>query len=124
MHTLCNKKGNPLKFIFTGGEINDCTQAESLIEGVKCKSIIADKGYDSGKILEKIKELKAEAVIPPTKNRVEQREYDKEKYKERNLIERLFNKMKSFRRFATRYEKLSQAFEGFVYFIGIWLWIK
>jgi transposase len=113
-----------LRFIFSGGQINDCTQAEDLLSGVKCKSVIADKGYDSAKILEKIKELKAEAVIPPTKNRVHQREYDKEKYRERNLIERLFNRMKSFRRFATRYEKLSLAFEGFVYFIGIWLWIK
>ena len=74
MHTLCNKKGNPLRFIFTGGEINDCTQAENLLNGVKCKSIIADKGYDSDKILEKIRMLKAEAVIPPTRNRIHQRE--------------------------------------------------
>jgi len=124
IHTLCNKKGNPLRFIFTGGERNDCTQGENLLSGMECKSVIADKGYDTAKILSKIRGMKAEIVIPSSKTRKQQREYDKEKYRERNLIERLFNKMKRFRRFATRYEKLSLAFEGFVYFIGIWLWIK
>ena len=53
-------------------------------------------------MLEKIKELGASAVVPPKSNRKVQREYDRELYKERNLIERTFNKLKRFGRLATR----------------------
>jgi transposase len=57
--------------------------------------VIADKGYDSERVLEKIKELGASAVIPsPKSNRKVQRDYDRELYKRRNLIERTFNKLK------------------------------
>ena len=58
----------------------------------------------------------AEAVIPPRSNRIEQREYDKHTYKERNLIERFFNKLKQYRRVATRYEKTTQNYLAMVHF--------
>ncbi len=67
--------------------------------------MIADKGYDSENVLGKVKELGALAVIPPRSNRKVQREHDRELYKERNLIERAFNKLKRFRRIATRYDR-------------------
>lgn len=70
------------------------------------------------------KDAKAEAVIPSRVRRKAPREYDKELYKERNLIERMFNKIKHFRRVATRYDKLDIAYLGFVFIAGIFLWLK
>ena len=66
----------------------------------------------------------AEAVIPPRARRKIKREYDVDLYKERNLIERMFNKMKNFRRVATRYDKLDIAYMAFVLISGIYLWLK
>lgn len=124
IHTLCDALGYPLKFIVTGGQCSDYKQALPLLENAKPDFVLADKGYDADYIIDKIKTTGAEPVIPPRLNRLKQREYDKEIYKERNIIERLFGKMKHFRRFATRYDKLSINFEAFIYFIAIWIWLK
>ncbi|MBL3284899.1 IS5 family transposase domain protein [Rickettsiales endosymbiont of Paramecium tredecaurelia] len=70
------------------------------------------------------KDAKAEVVIPSRARRKVPREYDEELYKERNLIERMFNKLKHFRRVATRYDKLDIAYLGFVFIAGIYRWIK
>jgi len=67
--------------------------------------VIADKGYDSNKILAFIRSQGAIAVIPPKSNRKNPQEYDRELYKQRNLIERAFNKLKHWRRIATRYDR-------------------
>lgn len=73
---------------------------------------------------EKIAETGAEIVIPPKRNRKVQRDYDAELYKERNQIERFFNKLKQFRRVATRYDKLLENFMGFVKLAAIAIWIR
>jgi len=86
--------------------------------------LIADKGYDATYIIEKVKELGMKPLIPPRSNRKNQRKYDKELYKKRNLIERMFNKMKHFRRVATRYDKLATSFLSFVHIAGISLWLN
>ena len=72
--------------------------------------VIADKAYDSDKILDKIAQMEAMAVIPPKSNRKEQRDFDKHYYKDRNLIERFFCRLKQFRGIATRYCKRGQYF--------------
>jgi transposase len=66
----------------------------------------------------------AEVVIPPKSNRKEARYFDKDLYKERNSIERMFNKIKHFRRVATRYDKTASAYLSFVLVAGICLWLK
>lgn len=76
--------------------------------------MIGDKGYDSDEFVDAIKAEGAVAVIPPRENRIQQREYDKEQYKDRNLVERFWSRMKQFRRVATRYEKTACNFLGFV----------
>ena len=73
-----------------------------------------DKAYDSNAIRAKLAAKGIEPVIPPTANRLDIIVYDKEQYKQRNKVERLFNKLKQFRRVATRYEKLTATFFGFV----------
>ena len=72
--------------------------------------MIADRGYDSDGILDFVQGQGAVAVIPPTSNRRVIRAYDREVYKQRNLIERAFNKLKNWRRIATRYDRRSLYF--------------
>jgi len=85
--------------------------------------VIADRGYDGENVLEKVKELGALAVIPSRSNRKVQREYDRELYKERNLIERAFNKLKRFRRIATRYDRKAVYFKSFLYLAASPMWL-
>ena len=84
---------------------------------------MADKGYDSDEILEFLAIRGAQACIPPKFNRIIQREYDKHLYKERNLVERFFNRIKHFRRLATRYEKHSQNFLGMLTLVAAVIWL-
>jgi transposase len=86
------------------------------------KKLLADKGYDANYIVEYVGEEKA--VIPPRSMRKNPREYDHELYKERNLVERMFNKLKHFRRVATRYDKLATAFLSFVHLAASILLLK
>jgi len=123
IHMLTDALGRPLRFVLTGGQVNDCTQANSLLGNAKTGYVIADKGYDSEQVLEKVEELGAIAVIPPRSNRKEQREYDRELYKERNLIERTFNQLKHCRRLATRYDRKALYFRSFLYLAASLLWL-
>jgi hypothetical protein len=65
IHMLADALGRPLRFVVSTGQVHDCTQADRLLEDVETTHLIADKGYDSERVLEKIKELGASAVIPP-----------------------------------------------------------
>lgn len=86
------------------------------------QALLADKGYDADYIVDAVG--KGKAVIPPRTLRKTDRFYDKELYKERNLVERMFNKMKHFRRVATRYDKLATAYLSFVHIAAIFLLLK
>ncbi len=94
-----------------------------MLDDLRTAHVIADKGYDSNSVLEKIDELGAVAVIPPRSNRKVQRAYDRELYKERNLIERAVGKLKRFRRIATRYDRKAVYFKSFVYLAASLVWI-
>ena len=108
--------GNAVHFILTEGGIHDSKQAENLLEAVIHEKayVLGDKGYDSDKIIEFIESKSAIAVIPPKSNRKIQREYDKELYKNRNQVERFFNRIKQFRRIATRYDKSAESFSTMI----------
>jgi transposase len=120
---LADALGRPMRFVVTGGQVNDCTQAHRLLEGAETAHVIADKGYDSDGVLQKIEELGASAVIPPRSSRKVQRDYDRELYGERNLIERTFGKLKRFRRIATRYDRRALYFKSFLYLAASLLWV-
>ena len=90
--------------------MHDSVCANDLLENKCANFVLADKAYDSDKILEKIDAIGATAVIPPKSNRKTQREYDKYYYKERNLVERFFCRLKQFRGIATRYCKRGEYF--------------
>lgn len=110
--------------IGTPGQRNDIAFAHDLIDGLTADVMIADKGYDADHLIERVTQTGADAVIPPKRNRKLQRSYDIDLYKERNIIERFFNKLKQFRRVATRYDKLLVNFMGFVKLAAIAIWLK
>jgi len=116
--------GNPLRIILTEGQVHDIRQAEALIEGFACEKVLADKGYDSDKFREVIASQGAEAVIPPKRSRKEPIPYDKDVYKERNLVECFFNKIKNFRRIATRYDKTALSFAVMLALAAAMIWLR
>lgn len=116
--------GNPLRLILTEGQVHDIRQAEALIEGFACEKVLADKGYDSDKFRAVIASKGAEAVIPPKRSRKETIPYDKDVYKERNLVERFFNKIKNFRRIATRYDKTALSFAAMLALAAAMIWLR
>jgi transposase len=90
----------------------------------KADAVLADKGYDASYIVAEREAMGAEANIPPKSKRKTSRKYDLFLYKEGNVIERMFNKMKQFRGIVTRYGKTSVAFLGFIQLAAILLWLK
>jgi transposase len=119
IHVACDGLGKPVKIILTPGQKHDVTQGPALIAESDAKKKIADKGYDSDAFVEAIEATGAAAVIPPRSNRNEPRSYDKEAYKERNVVERYINVLKQCRRVATRYEKTARNFLGIVQLASI-----
>jgi transposase len=114
--------GMPIRAIITQGTTADCTQASRLIEGLTAEALLADKGYDTDAIVEQAKHQGMEVVIPPKRNRKEQREYDKELYKLRHLVENAFLHLKRWRGIATRYAKNTASFLAAVHIRCIALW--
>ena len=106
----------------TGGQAHDCPQAAALLKSIVAEHVLADKAYDSNDLLDVIAEMGAQAVIPAKVNRKIQRELDRERYKNRNRIERFFCRIKQFRRIATRYDKLSRRFASFILLVGAYVW--
>ena len=91
----------------------------------KMNKLLADKSYDAAKrVLELLHNAHVEAVIPPKANQIEQRQYDKETYKWRHLIENFFQKLKQYRAIATRYDKRSIAFLGGIYLAASIIWLN
>jgi putative transposase len=124
IHAAGDALGNPLRLIGTPGQRNDIAFAHELVDGFTAGATIGDKGYDANHLCQEIAKTGAEIVIPPKRNRKVQRAYDIDLYKERNIIERFFNKLKQFRRVATRYDKLLVNFMGFVKLAAIAIWLK
>jgi transposase len=116
--------GNPVRFILTGGERNDITQIELLLEGFEADYVLADKGYDGQRAMDAITRCGATPVVPRRKTTASRRLLDTQLYKDRNLIERYFNKIKHFRRIATRYDKLARNYAAFIYCVAAIKWIK
>ncbi len=119
LHAARDALGNPLRFLLTPGPRNDITQAAGLLDGYEPDAVIADKGYDADWLADQIAAAGAEVVIPPKKGRVAPRDYDRNLYADRNKIERLFNRLKHYRRVATRYDKLGPNYLAFVHVAAV-----
>ena len=124
IHLATDALGNAVRFILTGGERNDITQAEQLIENFAANHVIADKGYDAASFIMKLKECNSAIVIPSRANRKAQREIDTHLYKERHLIENQIGKLKHFRRVFSRFDKLAKNYLSFIYFASTIIWLR
>ena len=122
IHLVTDARGQPVRFALTGGQAGDAPQAIALLSGIETGGVIADKGYESNKILNFIQAQGAEVVIPPKSNRLEPWDYDRELYRTRNLIERAFNRLKQWRRLATRYDRRSLYFLSALYLVAAIVW--
>ena len=114
IHVAVDAQGQPVELRLGPGQEHDVLRGEELLASHEPKYVIADKGYDSDALVEVIAEHGAKAVIPPRSNRNEKRRYSKRRYKTRNLVERFFNRIKHYRRIATRYEKTARNYLTFV----------
>jgi transposase len=121
---LADALGRPLRFRITAGQAHDITAAQPLLEGQIADAVLADKAYDSNDLRDHIARMKAQAVIPSKRNRKAVIPHDTELYKQRNRIERCFNRLKHFRRFATRYDRRTIHFTGFVHLAAVMIWLR
>jgi transposase len=110
--------------ILTPGQAGDAPQAPALMAGFKANHVLADAAYDSNHIRACIADAGAKAVIPCNPTRKRLIPHDKEIYKARNRIERCFNKLKHFRRIATRYDRRASYFLAFVLIACVILWLR
>ena len=94
LHLAVDSNGMPVRAIITQGTTADCTEAINLIEGISAEHLLADRGYDSNKIIEQAIKQGMRVVIPPKKNRKQQREYDRYLYQIRHLVENAFLHLK------------------------------
>ncbi len=103
--------GNPTGFWLSGGQASELAGADALLPTLAAPTLIADRGYDAdARVLTPLHAAGKAAVIPPKRNRKEQREYDRDLYGARHLIENFFCKLKQFRAIATRYDKTKRNF--------------
>jgi putative transposase len=124
IHAAGDALGLPVRLIGTPGQRHDIAFAHELVQDIEAEALLADKGYDANHLVEKMQDRGTQIVIPAKQNRKTQRAYDTDLYRERNRIERFFNKLKQFRRVATRYDKLLANFMGFVKLAAIAIWLK
>jgi len=125
IHALVDGLGNPIGFHLTPGQACDLEGADVLLEEMEADILLADKGYDaSERVIEPLRQQGKTAVIPPKRNRRRQREYDKELYKARHLIENFLARLKQYRAIATRYDKLAESFLGGIYLAAIVIWLN
>ncbi len=125
IHALVDGLGNPLRLIFTGGGAKDSKEGVPLLEGfdIKGSAVLGDKAYGTVEILAFVRSNGGEVVIPPKSNTVNPWDCDYHRYKERSVVECFFNKLKHFRRVATRYDKRSAMFQAFTYIACIMIWL-
>jgi transposase len=124
IHMLADALGRPLRFILTGGQVHDVVPASALLDGINGGAVIADRAYDSNALRQLIADAGMTAVIPSTRSRKVPIPHDATLYKERNRIERCFNKLKHFRRFATRFDRRAAHFLAFIHIASAMIWMR
>lgn len=125
IHALVDALGNPLAFILTPGQVHDLEGADALLPQMEADTLIADKAFDAEERVIKVLEAAGKIpVIPPKSNRLHPRDYDKDLYQARHLIENFFCKLKQFRAIATRYDKTARNFLAAVHLAAAAIWLN
>jgi transposase len=116
--------GNPLGFILTPGQAHDLQGADALLPDMAAEALLADKAFDADeRVIEPLLARGKSVVIPPKSNRKVQRDFDKDAYKARHLIENFFCKLKQYRAIATRYDKTAHSYQGMIDLATLLMWL-
>jgi transposase len=111
IHALTDAQCRPLAFLLTGGQVADCSAGAALLDRLPdCDVVHADKGYDANAIRRQVEDHGALPNIPPKANRKWKPCFSPFLYRNRNAIERMFCRLKDFRRVATRYDRSATNF--------------
>lgn len=133
VHALVDALGNPIGFHLTPGQACDLDGADVPLNELAADTLLADKAYDAdervyacggAKPYERLERAGKTAVIPPKRNRTTLREYDKDLYKARHLIENFFAKLKQYRAIVTRYDKRARNFLDAIYLTAAVIWLN
>jgi len=125
IHALVATDGLPIRLSLSAGQAHDAPAAYGLLDRLPPRTIVlADKAYDADGIRNLIEEQGAVPNIPAKSNRKWKPCFSKRLYKERNLVERFFSKIKHFCRVATRYDKRPENFIAMVKLASIRLWLR
>ena len=125
IHALVDAKGLPLRFDLTGGQVHDSQAAAKLLDDLQPDCfVLADKAYDADWIRHQIDDQGAVANIPDRSNRTQSHDFSPTLYRERNRVERFFNRLKHCRRIATRYEKLAANYLAMIKLAAIRIWLR
>jgi putative transposase len=128
IHAACVDEVSSVGLVLSPGQNADCSHFSELYTSLDQDNVLEaaalDKGYDTNAIRERLAEDGIQPVIPPKSNRKEQIPYDAVVYRQRNRVERFFNRLKHFRRIATRYEKYACTFLAMVHLTAAFLYIR
>lgn len=120
----CDSLGRPVRFLIAPGQSHDILAVPALLEGHRPAAVLADRAYDAGSLRQHLDRIGAKAVIPSTRSRKAPIPHDPLIYKLRNRIERCFNRLKHFRRFATRYDRLARHYLAFIHIAAVMIWMR
>ncbi|MET8330051.1 IS5 family transposase [Streptomyces sp. NPDC005181] len=147
VHLACDGKGRPLGFVVTGGNVNDCTRFEQVMDAIRIPHagpgrprtrpdhVLGDKGYSSRKFRAYLRRRGIPHTIPERSDQKANRRnrgrhggrppaFNKQLYRHRNVVERCFNRLKQYRAIATRYDKTRESYEAAVTIASLLLWIR
>ncbi|MFJ1876862.1 IS5 family transposase [Streptomyces chartreusis] len=145
IHLVCDAFGRPLAFVLTGGNTNDCTQFTTVMEAIRVPClgpgrprvrpahVLGDKGYSSRAIRTWLRRRGISHTIPERADQIRNRlrrgsrggrppAFDKQLYKQRNVVERCFNRLKQWRGIATRYDKTAESYQAAVTLASLLMW--
>lgn len=135
IHLRCDGNGLPITFVLTVGERHETVVFEQLMEQgavrrtaggrprLRPRRVVGDKGYSSGAIRRYLRRRGIRFTIPRKDNEKHRGKFDKSIYRTRNVVERCFNRLKQFRRIATRYEKNAENYLAMLTLASIQLWL-
>jgi transposase len=122
---LVDALGNPVGFFLTGGEAHDLVGADHLLPSMQADILIADRAFDADeRVIAPLATAGKATVIPPKANRKVSRDYDRDLFKARHLIENFFARLKQFRAIATRYDKTKRNFLAAVHLAAAAIWLN
>jgi transposase len=135
VHVRAEGCGKPVTFHLTGGERHDSVALAALLDDgavrrkrgrprLRPRRVAGDKAFAGRPSREQLRRRGIGAVIPTKKGQRRRPGFDREAYRARNRIERLFNRLKQFRRIATRYEKRAANYLAMLHVASILIWLK